>query len=90
MYLVHKPKTAFRIIKDEAVIVDLDSSMLYSLNPLATLIWGMCDGKNAVKDIVDKIEDEYEVEKDVAEKDCMEFVNDFVGKGLLLESNNEK
>ena len=89
MYLTKSPKTAFRVIDGEVVIVDVTTSMLYSLNPLATFIWEMCDGNNTVNDIVGKIEDEYEVEKDVAEKDCMEFVHDFVGKGLLL-GNDEK
>jgi hypothetical protein len=90
MYLTQSPKAAFRIINGEAVIVDVSTSMLYSLNSLATLIWEVSDSKTTVKDIVDKIEKEYEVEREVAEKDCIEFVNDFIGKGLLTKVEDLK
>jgi hypothetical protein len=90
MYLAQSPKAAFRIINGEAVIVDVSTSMLYSLNSLATLIWEVSDSKTTVKDIVDKIEKEYEVEREVAEKDCIEFVNDFIGKGLLTKVEDFK
>lgn len=88
MYLTQSPKAAFRIINGEAVIVDVSTSMLYSLNSLATLIWEVSDSKTTVKDIVDKIEKEYEVDRDVAEKDCIEFVNDFISKNLLIAEEN--
>lgn len=86
LYLIQNPKTAYRVIDGEGVIVHLDSSMLYSLNPVATLIWKMCDEKTTVKEIVDNfIKEEFEVESEVAEKDCLEFVHDFIDKGLLLQ-----
>jgi len=90
MYLTQNPKTAYRTIHGEAVIVDLSTNMLYSLNPVATLIWEMSDGKTTVEDIVKKMEEEYEVERNVAEKDCRKFIQDFVIKRLLLESEKSK
>jgi hypothetical protein len=77
MYLTKNSKSAYRIIDGEAVIVDVTTSMLYSLNSLATLIWEMSDGKTTMKDIVNRIEEEYNVERNVAENDCLEFVDDF-------------
>ena len=84
VYLTQSPKTAYRIIDEEAVIVNLESSMLYSLNSVGTLIWEMSDGRTSIEKIVDNIYEEFEVEKDLAKKDCLEFVQDFADKGLLV------
>jgi hypothetical protein len=88
MYLAQNQKTAYRIIKEEAAIVDLNNSMLYSLNSVATLIWEMSDGRTTIEKILDKIEEDFDVERAIAEKDCMEFINDFVSKGILVVVEN--
>ena len=84
MYLSQSSKTAYRVIEGEAVIVNLDSSMLYSLNPVATLIWEMSHARTSLEKIVDKICEEFEVQRKLAKKDCLEFVQDFADKGLLV------
>ena len=83
-YLTQGPKTAYRVIEGEAVIVDLESSMLYSLNSVATFVWEMSDGRTPIEKIVDKICEEFEVERGLAKKDCLEFVQDFADKALLV------
>ena len=83
-YVTQSSKTASRVIEGEAVIVNLESSMLYSLNPVATLIWEMSDGKSSIEKILDKICEDFEVQRKLAKKDCLEFVQDFADKGLLV------
>ena len=84
MYLIQDRKTAYRIIDGEAVIVDPGTSMLYSLNPVATLIWEMSSERTAVEEIVDRIVEEFDVERSTAEEDCLELVRDFVDRGILI------
>ena len=84
VYLVQNPKTAYRTIKDESVIVDLNNSLLYSLNPVASIIWEMSNGKTEIKQIIDRVKNEFDIERSVAEGDCMEFADDFIQKGLLI------
>ena len=84
MYLTQNPEIAYRVLDGDAVIVNPSSSMLYSLNSMATLIWEMSAEKTALADIIDRIEAEYEVERAVAEEDCLKFVRDFLDKGILL------
>lgn len=84
IYLTQSPKTAYRVIDGEAVVISLDSSMLYSLNSVGTLIWGMSDSRTSIERIVDKICEEFEVERELAQKDCLEFIQDFADKGLLV------
>lgn len=84
MYLTQNPEIAYRVLDGDAIIVDPSSSMAYSLNSMATLIWEMSAEKTALADIIDRIEAEYEVERAVAEEDCLKFVRDFLDKGILL------
>lgn len=86
--LIQKSKTACRVIKGEAVVIDLDTNMLYSLNPVASVIWEMCSEKATMAEIVDKVTEEFEVERAVAEEDCLEFISSFVDKGLLIAEGN--
>lgn len=90
MYLTQNRKAACRVINGEAVIVDPSTSRLYSLNPIATLIWEMTSEKACVEDIVEKILEEFEVEREVVERDCEKFVSDFADKGLLISADDLK
>ena len=88
MYLTQNCKIAYRIINEEAVIVDPSTSKLYSLNPVATLIWEMASESVCMEDIVEKILEEFEVEREVAERECQKFVSDFTDKGLLAPEDD--
>ena len=88
MHLAQNPKTAYRILEGEAVIVDPSSSMLYSLNPIATLIWEESSQGTTMEEIVNRVMDEFEVERTVAERDCLEFARDFMDRGLLVVTEN--
>ena len=82
----NKEKTAYRIIDGEAVVVNLDNSTFHIFNSLATFIWQQADGKTTINQIIEKVIQEFEVEQDVAEKDCLEFLDDLIGKNLVTTS----
>lgn len=79
-------KTAHRIIDGEAVVVNLEDSTFQTLSPVATFIWQQADGKTSVKEIVQKVCQEFEVDWDTAEKDCLEFIRKLVDKDILILS----
>lgn len=79
---------AYRVIDGQAVIVNLEESTLHTLNLVATRIWELADAKNMVMDIIDKIYQEFEVDRDRLEKDCLEFVNRMISKGLFVLSSH--
>jgi len=83
MSLSQNPNTAYRTIAEEIFLIDLDTSMLYSLNSVAALVWDMSSEKTTISEIIDRITEEFEVERSVAEKDCLEFVSAFMDRGLL-------
>lgn len=90
IFLSQNPRTAYRIIDDDAFVIDLDTSMLYSLNPVAALIWDASSEKVTIAQVIDRIFDEFEVEKSVAKEDCLEFIREFVDRGLLISSESLK
>ena len=81
-------KTAYRIINGEAVVVNLKDSTFHTLNPVATFIWEQADGQIKVEQIIKKICQEFEVDWDTAERDCLEFLGEMISKGLVVLSRN--
>ena len=81
---------AWRIIENEAILISAEDSMLHSLDEVGTRIWELSDGSNTVEQIIDTIFDEYEVDRETAEKDVIEFVTNLASEklGLLIVSES--
>ena len=83
-----KPKrnknVAWRVVEQEAILISSEDSMLHSLDEVGTLIWEMADGEHTVDQIVDRICDEYDVERERAHKDALEFLEKLAGEEMKL------
>ena len=69
----------FRKIADEFILVPVrqnvgDLESIYTLNETAARIWELIDGKIEVREIKEKIVEEFEVGPQEAEKDLMEHL----------------
>ncbi len=69
----------FRKIADEFILVPIrqnvgDLESISTLNEVAARIWELIDGKKKVKEIKDKIVEEFEVTPQQAEKDLIEYL----------------
>lgn len=76
-------KTAWRIIEGEGVLVDTDGGNFIHLNETAAEIWNSMDGKRTVAEITEHICDTFEVTKESAEKDTIEFLDDLLKHGVV-------
>lgn len=79
---------AWRIIDNETVIIPLDEQTadfekIELLNRTATRIWELIDGKNTVEKIIDKICEEYEIEREEAQKEVISFINKLEKRNLV-------
>ncbi|MCZ2844961.1 MAG: PqqD family protein [Candidatus Bathyarchaeota archaeon] len=68
-----------RKIADEFILVPIkqnvgDLESISTLNELAARIWELIDGKKKVREIKDKIVEEFEVTPQQAEKDLIEYL----------------
>jgi len=66
-----------RKIADEFILVPIkqkvgDLESIYTLNEVAARIWKLIDGKTKVREIKDKIVEEFDVTPEEAEKDLIE------------------
>ena len=81
--VVKNEATAFRIIDKEAVILNLETGVYYSLNEVGTRVWELCDGSCSVKDITRAICEQFEVQEEQAERNILELVSDLLEEGLV-------
>jgi hypothetical protein len=82
--------TASRILDGEAVVILPLESYVYTFDPVGTQIWELINGKNKIANIVDAIQNEYEVDPDVAEQDTVDFINELVTKKILVLNDDNK
>ena len=78
-------RVPWRIIEDEAILVKVDSGEVVHLNEVASEIWRIIDGKRKTSEIVDHIHSAFEVDKDRAEKDTLEFIKSLSDINLVTE-----
>ncbi len=79
-----------RKIADEFLLVPIkqnvgDLESIYTLNEVATRVWELIDGKKKVKEIKDKIVEEFEVTPQEAEKDLANLLKQLVAVGATMK-----
>lgn len=86
-YVMRCDELAWRIYDGEAVLMSEDGSQIHMLNKVSSFIWELADGKATVGNIVTKICDRFDVERDTAQADTVEFIQELVDKNLLKVSS---
>lgn len=71
-----------RDLQGEAVLLDLNTGIYFSLNPVGGYIWSLLDGQRTVRDIVDLVVAEYDVDPETAAEDTAALVRDFLEQKL--------
>lgn len=79
----HSPDVVERVVRGEAILVLAEQSKLKVLNDLGTRIWELVDGQQSVRQIADRLCQEYEVDPAQAEGDTLDFLAELLGRGLL-------
>ncbi len=72
----------WRIIEDEAILVEVKKGEVIHLNDVGAKIWDLIDGENTVQDIVLGVVGAYEVDEDTARQDALCFISEVLEKGL--------
>jgi len=77
----YSPDVVFRKINEEYLLIPLtdniaDMDSIYRLSETGAFIWGMIDGMRDISDITAKVVEEFNVEREEAEKDVVEFFRD--------------
>ena len=76
-------RTAFQILDGLAVVVATRKRMVHRLDEVSTDLWKFLEPGRTVEELVDYLVSEYDVERETAQTDMMEFVEKLHEEGLL-------
>jgi hypothetical protein len=74
---------AERVIDGRTFLVTTADNYLHRLNEVGTHIWALLHDRRTVGEIIDSIVKEYEVDREVAERDCYAFLQALRDKGIV-------
>jgi hypothetical protein len=77
------PEVLFQEVSGETVLLDLASESYFGLDVIGTRVWGLLESGVSVGDMLDVLLDEYEVEREVLEKDVAELLEKLLKAGLI-------
>ena len=69
------------IVPIRSGIGDLDS--IYTLNEVGTAVWQLINGQRTIAEIVAAIATDFEVTREQAERDVLEFIGALQAEGLV-------
>ena len=68
---------------DETLLFNPKTRKTYVLNPMADVIWELCDGMHSPEEITDEIVSVLDVDPDIVSKDVSNVLNEFVRQNLV-------
>jgi hypothetical protein len=89
--LSHSPSIVTRKTGNEYVLVPVanniaDMNSVYTLNETGAFIWEHIDGKRCVKDLIEALVKEYEIDEKAASEDIFSFISEM--KNYLIINEN--
>jgi hypothetical protein len=70
-------------VDGESVILDLEEGIYYGLNPSGACIWSEIQEPVKVKEVVNKISDEYDMGAEMCHNDVISFLQSLQSEGLI-------
>lgn len=80
----------WRFLDNETVVFSDDGQLVHQLNDTGAEIWEMLDGKTSITQIVNKIYEEFDVQKEEAETEVKLFIETLHKKGLIMFSHEKR
>ena len=82
-----------RRVAEETLIVPIrgkvgDLASIYSFNETGSLIWQALETPKGLNELIEVVEAEYSVEREQAERDAKQFLNDMLAVGLVEVCSN--
>ena len=80
------PDVLFRVIGDEAVLLNLRTETYLDLDPVGTRMWTVLHESPSIEAGFEVLRDEYEVEPEVLRRDLEELLNELLDQSLITLS----
>ena len=82
--LALKPDVVARAAGDEMILLDLETGVYFTLNPVGTAIWKGLEANSDVAAILAGVVEQFEVDESTASADIAEYLDDLINEGLVL------
>ncbi len=76
-------RAVYRLVDDEAVILDLDKGLYYGLNAVGARIWQLIGANLPASRVCEAIVEEFEVSAEEALADVDAFLESLLSNGLI-------
>jgi hypothetical protein len=87
-YIARSSAIAARLLGGEMMVMSTEDSTFFTLNEVATVIWQAADGRTPLAEIVaNKICQEFDVDREQAQRGADHFVDELSQHGILLVSD---
>jgi coenzyme PQQ synthesis protein D (PqqD) len=73
----------FNRVGDEVVLLDLDSGTYFGLDSVGGRMWDLLSGSATIGEAIETMLDEYEIDREVLERDVLRLVSELEEKGLI-------
>jgi methyltransferase-like protein len=73
----------YQMVNDEAVLVLPGEGKVKVLNSVGAFIWQQVDSNKSVDEIIDLVVNDFEVDRQQAEKDTLNFLDELVEKAVI-------
>jgi hypothetical protein len=80
---VRHPKALWRAIGDETLLLRLDTGRSSVLNKVGVQVWELLDGERRVSDIVEAIDEIYEVDRGQLADDVAAFIQGLLDREMI-------
>ena len=78
------PYVVARTVGADAVILDLESGTYFGLDPVGARMWQLIEAGKSLAGLCDEMNEEYEVSRDVLERDALALVGELADKKLVF------
>ena len=74
----------FEVVADEAILIDINTGIYFSLNEVGTEFWEMLDGEQTIEQHATVIATKYEVEISTVVDDLLELAEEMAKDKLIV------
>ena len=82
-YKINSEDITYRIIDNEAVILNLDNGYYYSLNEVGTRIWEAIDKRKNLGEILDLLKEKYHMSEKQLKDDLLALAKDLEKEEII-------
>jgi len=83
------PRTAARVFRGEAAIIDPKDRRVNILNSIASDIWRLCEGDGrSLDEICEALEARYDAPEETIRAETQAFLSELISLGALIESDD--